>query len=315
LQLLPLQEVWMFNLPKLGIVLNPTAGRGGALNIEKPLIEYLRLHNIVFQLEKTTAPLHATDLSSQLSKIFDIVIAIGGDGTVNEVAAGLIGSTASLAIFPIGSGNDFNRIIGIPKKMDLAIDAIISGRKKSIDLGRSTIINSNGVTQVKYFINTLGIGIDAEIANEIKRIKYLRGLPLYLLAAIKVLSRYSPNKYTIFDGETTCEEKVYLLCAGNGIYEGGGFKMLPDANPSDSKLKICLIRKMSAWNALPLVPKIINGTHGNHKMVSLMDSKILNVSSLQPFIIHGDGEIFEDKATKVTIDLIPNAISIIIPKE
>jgi len=170
----------MFNLPKLGIVLNPTAGRGGALNIEKPLIEYLRLHNIVFQLEKTTAPLHATDLSSQLSKIFDIVIAIGGDGTVNEVAAGLIGSTASLAIFPIGSGNDFNRIIGIPKKMDLAIDAIISGRKKSIDLGRSTIINSNGVTQVKYFINTLGIGIDAEIANEIKRIKYLRGLPLYI---------------------------------------------------------------------------------------------------------------------------------------
>jgi len=305
----------MFNRSKLGIVLNPTAGRGRALNIEKPLIEYLRLRNIVFQLEKTNAPLHATGLSSQMCKDFDVIVAIGGDGTVNEVATGLIGSTASLAIFPIGSGNDFNRIIQIPKKMDLAIDTIISGTKKFIDLGRCTIRNSTGVIQIKHFINTLGIGIDAEIAKEIKRINYLRGLPLYLLAATKILSRYSPKKYKIFDGETTREEKVYLLCAGNGIYEGGGFKMLPDANPSDSKLNICLIRKMSVLNALPLIPKIIKGTHGEHKMVTLWDTKLMRVSSQQPFIIHGDGEIFEDKANEVTIDLIPNAINIIVPKE
>jgi diacylglycerol kinase family enzyme len=139
-------------------------------------------------------------------------------------------------------------------------------------------------------------------------------LPLYLLAAIKVLSRYSPNKYTIFDGYTTREEKIYLLCAGNGIYEGGGFKMVPDANPSDSKLNICLIRKMSIWNALPLVPKIINGTHGGNKMISMWETKKLKVSSRQPFILHGDGEIFEENAIEVTIDLIPNAINIIVPK-
>jgi diacylglycerol kinase (ATP) len=305
----------MCKLPKLGIILNPIAGRERSLNIEKPLVEYLRQRNIVFRLEKTKRPLHATDLAIQMSKEFNIVVAIGGDGTVNEVATGLFGSTASLAIFPIGSGNDFNRIIGIPKKMDLAIDTIISGTKKLIDLGRSTIKNSSGVTQIKYFINTLGIGIDAEIAKEIKRIKYLHGLPLYLLAAIKVLSRYSPNKYTILDGGTTREEKVYLLCAGNGIYEGGGFKMLPDANPCDSKLNICLIRKMSVWNAIPLIPKIINGTHGDHKMISMWNSKIMHVSSTQPFILHGDGEIFEENAIEATIDLVPNAINIIVPKE
>jgi diacylglycerol kinase family enzyme len=199
--------------------------------------------------------------------------------------------------------------------MNLAIDTILAGKKKSIDLGRSTIKNSSGVIQVKYFINTLGIGIDAEIAKEIKSIKYLRGLPLYLLAAIKVLSKYSPDNYLIFDGQTTREEKVYLLCAGNGIYEGGGFKMLPDADPSDSKLNICLIRKMSVWNALPVIPKIIKGTHGNHKMISMWDSKIMNITSKRPFIIHGDGEIFEENALEATIDLIPNAINIIVPKE
>jgi diacylglycerol kinase (ATP) len=304
----------MTDMPKLGIVLNPIAGRGRALKIEKPLIEYLRQRNIIFQLKKTQGPRHATDLSSQMSKEFDIIVALGGDGTVNEVATGLIGSTASLAVFPIGSGNDFNRLIGIPKTMRLAIDTIISGTKKLFDLGRVLIQNSTGMTQVKHFTNTLGIGIDAQIAKEAQSIKYLRGLPLYVVAAIKALSMYSPNEYTISDNGITRKEKAYLICAGNGIYEGGGFKMLPDANPTDAKLNICLIRKMSVLNAIPLVPKIIQGTHGGHSKVTLWDSKGISISSEQPFILHGDGEIFEENAVDVKIDLIPKAISVITPK-
>jgi diacylglycerol kinase (ATP) len=226
----------------------------------------------------------------------------------------VLGSSASIAPFPIGSGNDFNRIIGIPRKLNLAIDTIISGTKKLIDLGRVVIQNSSRKTQVKHFINTLGIGIDAQIAKEVKGIKYLRGLPLYIVAAIKALRKYSPNAYSITDHGTTNNEKAYLLCAGNGIYEGGGFKMLPNANPSDSKLNICLIRKMSAWNAIPLVPKIIKGTHADHKMISLWDSKSVHISSKQPFILHGDGEIFEEDAIEATIDLIPKAINVIIPR-
>jgi diacylglycerol kinase (ATP) len=305
----------MSYLPKLGIVLNPTAGRGRAEQIEKQIIKLLRHRNIVFQLEKTNAPLHATKLSKQLCKEYDIIVAVGGDGTINEVATGLIGSTASLAILPIGSGNDFNRIIGISKKLDEAFNTIISGTKKLIDLGSVTIKNFSGITQIKNFINVLGIGIDAQIAKETKRIKYLRGLPLYLLAAIKALSSYSPNKYIITDGDRTKEEYIYLLCAGNGIYEGGGFQMLPNANPSDSKMNICLIKKMSVLNAIPLIPRIINGTHGKHKMISMWDSKSLKVTSKEPFIIHGDGEIFEEDAMEATIDLLPNALTIIMPND
>jgi YegS/Rv2252/BmrU family lipid kinase len=305
----------MSHLPKLGIVLNPTAGRGRAEKIEKQIVEFLRRRNIVFHLEKTNGPLDATNLSNQLGKEYDIIVAVGGDGTVNEVATGLIGSTASLAIFPTGSGNDFNKIIGISTKLEVAFDSILSGTKKLIDLGSVTIKKISGITQIKHFINVLGIGIDAQIAKETKRIKYLRGLPLYLLAAIKALSTYSPNKYIITDGDMTREEYVYLLCAGNGIYEGGGFKMLPNADPSDSKMNICLIKKMSVLNAIPLIPRIINGTHGNHKMISMWNSKSINVSSREPFIIHGDGEIFGEDAMEAKIDLLPNALTIIIPND
>ena len=305
----------MSHRPKLGIILNPTAGRGRAEQIEKQIIELLRLRNIVFQLEKTNGPLDATNLSNQLGKEYDIIVAVGGDGTVNEVATGLIGSTASLAIIPTGSGNDFNKIIGISTKLEVAFDSILAGTKKLIDLGSVTIKNFSGITQNKNFINVLGIGIDAQIAKETKRIKYLRGLPLYLLAAIKALSTYSPNKYIITDGDKTREEYVYLLCAGNGIYEGGGFKMLPNADPSDSKMNICLIKKMSVLNAVPLIPRIINGTHVSHKMISMWNSKSINVSSREPFIIHGDGEIFEEDAMEARIDLLPNALTIIIPND
>ncbi len=104
----------MFDPPKLGIVLNPIAGGGRALHIEKQLIDYLRHRKLVFQIEKTSRPQHATKISHQMCKELDIIIALGGDGTLNEVAAGVLGSSASIATLPIGSGNDFNRIIGIP---------------------------------------------------------------------------------------------------------------------------------------------------------------------------------------------------------
>ncbi|RPI04032.1 MAG: diacylglycerol kinase family lipid kinase [Ignavibacteriae bacterium] len=305
----------MGDMPKLGIILNPTAGRGRAAKIERPLVDYLHSRGIIHQLEKTKRPMDATVIAGQMCKEFDIIVAMGGDGTVNEVAAGILGSTASLAIYPIGSGNDFNRLIGISSKMNLAIDSIISGTKKFIDIGRVVIQNSIGSTSVKYFMNTLGVGIDAEIAKEAKRIKFLRGLPLYILAAMKALRKYPAHEYTIHTDGTVLKEKAYLICAGNGIYEGGGFKMLPDSNPFDARLNLCLIRKMSLWGAIPVIIKIIKGTHREHKLISMWETEQLSISSEHPFILHGDGEIFDENALDVTIDIIPSAINMVFPKE
>jgi diacylglycerol kinase (ATP) len=304
----------MPNQVKLGIVLNPNAGRGRAIKLEKPLVNYLDHHNILFHLEKTIGPLHATILSRQMSKEFEIIVAVGGDGTVNEVAAGISGSMSSLAFFPIGSGNDFNRIVRVPRNLEQGLNAIIGGKKKKIDLGKVKIISSTGLTQIRNFVNTLGIGIDAEIANQVKRIKYLRGLPLYILAAFKALSTYSINEYSYSSKEFFGHEKAFLICAGNGAYEGGGFKMLPGADPSDGKLNICLIKKMPIWKSVTVIPKIIKGTHERHKMINIWNSKSLQVTSKYPFILHGDGEIFEENAIDAAIEIIPDAISVIFPR-
>jgi diacylglycerol kinase (ATP) len=217
-----------------------------------------------------------------------------------------------LGVLPIGSGNDFNRMVGMPRRIQDALDVIMRGTKKVIDLGKIIIKNSSGVIHTRHFINTLGIGIDAQIAKEAKRIKYLRGLPLYLFAAIKALATYSTNEYCISDALTVRKEKAFLICAGNGNYEGGGFNMLPNAMNDDGQLDICLIRTMPILQSLPVILKIIKGTHNTESKIDIWNSSHIKIESHNPFIVHGDGEIFDENALEATILIAEEKISVVI---
>jgi diacylglycerol kinase (ATP) len=300
----------------LGIILNPTAGKGHASDIEHQLISCLRNKNISFKLEKTKSPGHATSIARDLSEEYDVIIAAGGDGTINEVAEGLVGTKSALAFISIGSGNDFNKMICFPKNIAQNIDSILNGKKKIIDYGIITYLNSAGQTKNRIFINTLGIGLDAEIACETKNIKHLRGLPLYFLAAAKALINHSPNEYMIRDGGTSKYEKAFFICIGNGSYEGGGFKILPDANPYDAYLDVCVIESMPLIKAVRYIPRLISGTHNNYdKSISLWRSKCMKVEALRPFIIHGDGEIIEKEATNLEVKIVEQGLTIIVPSQ
>jgi YegS/Rv2252/BmrU family lipid kinase len=305
----------MYKKQKLGIILNPAAGRGRAGDIRKRLISCLQEKKIQFQLELTKRPGHAKEIAFRMSEYFETIVAAGGDGTVNEVISGIIGRKASIAILPIGSGNDFSKVIGISKKIDYAIDVIINGKRKLLDLGKVSYWNHLGEKRERYFVNTLGMGLDAEIAKETKQIKFLRGLPLYLLAAIRALQKHSPNEYKITEDKITKVERAFFICVGNGCFEGGGFKLLPNANPNDSLLDICILGVMPIHKAIGIIPKLINGTHENLKKISMWKSKKIIVEAKNTFILHGDGEIFEENTMGAEIKLAPIQISFMIPKE
>ncbi|MGD0590016.1 MAG: diacylglycerol kinase family protein [Bacteroidota bacterium] len=304
----------MYKQQELGIILNPAAGRGRAGDKRKELIFCLQKRKIPFQLELTREPGHAKEIAFRMSEIFETIVAAGGDGTINEVVSGVVGRKATIAILPLGSGNDFRKVIGISRKIDHAIDAIIDGKRKLLDLGKVRYWNHWGEKKERYFINTLGIGLDAEIAKETKQIKFLRGVPLYLLAAIKALQKHSPNEYKITEEKTTKVERAFLICAGNGCFEGGGFKLLPNANPNDSLLDICILGVMPIHKAISIIPKLINGTHENLQKVSMWKSKEFTIEANNAFIIHGDGEIFEENTLRAEVKLAPIQISFMIPK-
>jgi diacylglycerol kinase (ATP) len=298
---------------QLGIILNPEAGRGRAKAALKHLLKDLKKKKISYQLEKTIAAGHAKDIALRMKNNFEIILAAGGDGTVNEVTCGIIDGKSALAILPIGSGNDFNKIIGIPKRIGEAVNTILSGKIKRLDLGKISFWNSSGEKKICHFINTLGIGLDAEIANETKRIKKLRGLPLYLWAAVKALYKHSPNRYRLRDKNRTWIEKAFLICIGNGQFEGGGFKLLPGALANDSLLDICIIKHMPILKALGLVPHLLKGTHASKNNISVWRSKRISIESERPFVIHGDGEILAEDAVKVDVELAAKKINIVIP--
>jgi diacylglycerol kinase (ATP) len=298
---------------KLGIILNPAAGRGRAAHAVRSIVTHLQNKKIPFQMERTNGPGHAREIAGQMKNIFDIVIAAGGDGTVNEVVGGIFGGKSALALLPVGSGNDFSRIIGMPRGIEKNIDAILHGERKPVDLGTILFWNSKGEKKKLYFVNTLGIGLDAEIADETKRIKSLRGLPLYLTAALKAICRHSPNEYRIFTETERTVERAFMVCVGNGSHEGGGFNLLPEASVHDSMLDMCLIRAMPVIKALSLIPKLVKGTHCGEKKISILRSKKFSIKSKYPFLLHSDGEVVSSDAIRADIELEKEKLSVIFP--
>jgi len=305
----------MYKQKELGIILNPAAGRGRAGDITERLVSCLQEKKIPFQLEFTRMPGHAKEIAFRMSEIYKTIVAAGGDGTVNEVVSGIVGKKASIAILPIGSGNDFSKIIKMSKKINDAIDAIINGSKKLFDLGKVSYWNHSGEKKERYFINTLGMGLDAEIAKETKQIKFLRGLPLYLLSAIRAIQKHSPNEYKIIEKKKIMIRRAFFICTGNGCFEGGGFKLLPNANPNDSLLDICILGVMPIHKAVSIIPKLINGSHENLQEVSMWKSRKFIIEAKNTFMLHGDGEIFEENTLRAEVKIAPSHISFIIPKE
>jgi len=303
----------MYKKPGLGIILNPVAGHGRGRRIKKQLIAYLQEKKIPFQLELTKGSEHAKEIANRMSEYSEIIVAAGGDGTVNEVVSGITGRQTSIAILPIGSGNDYSKVMNMPRKLDHAIEAILNKKKKLMDLSKVIYWNQYGDKNERYFVNTLGMGLDAEIAKETMQIKYLRGLPLYLLAALKAIRKHCPNEYKIIDHNKTTTARAFLICAGNGCYEGGGFKLLPDAKADDSLLDICTLGAMSIYKALSIIPKIIAGKHGNLDEVTLWKTKKLKIEAKNSFVIHGDGEVFTQNAIRAEISIVKSKISYLTP--
>lgn len=292
-----------------GVILNPYAGHGYAERAKEQIVNYFEKKRIAVHLELTKYAGHARSIAKRMKKDFKVIIAAGGDGTINEVLSGIIGSKTTLGFLPIGSGNDLNKTIGIPEKIHDALDAILHNNTTLVDVGKVTFLNNKGETKSEFFINTFGCGLDAEIANETKKIGIFRGLPLYIIAAIKALRKHVSNNYKIsLENNEELQLKAFLVCVGNGKFEGGGFKLLPKANIYDSKLDVCIITAMPIIKALRIVPDLIRGAHRTYKNVFYIQSEKLRIKSSIPFIIHGDGEIFGTDVLQATIELAKEKI-------
>ncbi len=264
----------------------------------------------------TEYPTHATELALKAAQEgFDVVVAIGGDGTVHEVVNGLMQVSSDerpmLAAVPIGNGNDFCSNAGIESDPTVAIVRAFSGEPRGLDIGMVT----DGSGRVEYWDNVLGIGFDAKAVINSQSIKRLQGTAMYFVSAVKTILRdhHAPHFKIRTDSEEI-EDDFLLVAFCNGRREGGGFILAPDALPNDGVLNYAMVSWLSRIKMFRMMPEFMRGTHERFDEVTLGEFRDLQLESDHALLIHTDGEIFANSTNNVrelTVKVLPNAIRLI----
>ena len=300
---------------KVRLILNPMADMGHAWQVARDLRPIIEEHGDA-DWSGTVYPTHASQLAKQAGEQgYEMVIAMGGDGTVHEVINGLMQVPAAqrpmLGVVPLGSGNDFAHAIGMPGSPTQALKRALEGESQPIDLG--VVRDEHGRTE--YFDNSLGIGFDAVVTIRSHKLPLLRGFLMYLTAVIQtiLLNHDAAHLKIESDGEKWEQDSLlFTLC--NGPREGGGFTIAPDAVLDDGILHYALVKKVSRLMMFRLVPEFMNGTHGRFEQVIMGSCKKLRLQADRPLYIHADGEIFSGFGTDIRqlqIEVVPGALRVI----
>lgn len=300
---------------RVKIIMNPVADMGNAWKVANELRPIIKEYGNA-DWSGTVYPTHATELAKQAGEQgYEMVIAMGGDGTVHEVVNGLMLVPAErrpiLGVVPVGSGNDFAHAIGVPLRSDHALAHALNGDPSAVDLGLMT--DDHG--RQEYFDNTLGIGFDTVVTIRSHRLPILRGFLMYLTAVIQtIVLNHDPILMQIDSDGEKWTESTLLLTLCNGPREGGGFLIAPEARPDDGVLHYAMIRNVSRLMMFRLVPEVMKGTHGNFRQVKLGSCKKLSVSGDRAMYIHADGEVYTNFGSdlrQATIEVVPGALKVV----
>ncbi|MDY0236014.1 MAG: diacylglycerol kinase family lipid kinase [Gudongella sp.] len=271
-------------MEKYLFIINPIAGSGKAKNFEVYIGKYMKDTEIDYKVIFTTKPKEATEIVIN-NPDYTICVAVGGDGTVGEVANGIIQrGHGILGIIPAGTGNDLSKSLLITNDIEKAFIKIINKNVKEIDLGR---------VDNRYFFNIASLGFDAEVVRHTDKIKkIIRGKTAYILGVLTSLLVYKSRNMNIeVDGDKLLR-RATLVAIGNGAYYGGGMQILPMAKLDDGELDICIVKDISNLRILFLFPSIFKGQHIKYKKyIEFYRGKNIKVKVEGEMYLNIDGEI------------------------
>ena len=291
-------------MDELLFIINPVAGSGKASAIEDVIIKEMKDYKGTYSIILTQNPKEATSIAYESN--IEKIIAVGGDGTITEVAKGIIRrGYGTLGIIPAGTGNDFTKSLGIEKDPIRAIEIIKKGKTMDIDIGLA-----NGYK----FLNIGSVGLDAEVTLEAEKIKsYIRGRFAYIIAIFIALVKFKQKHVSIeIDGKSE-EKSLVLFAIGNGKYYGGGLQMIPGGQLSDGILHACIVKDVSKLRILTIFPEVFKGTHLRHKKyVETFKGKRVKISSKEELFMNLDGETFSP-GKEVEFSISDEKLNVLIP--
>ena len=266
---------------KILFIINPISGLGKQKTIEKQAEKIIDKTICDFSFAYTKGPRHATEIARNASFDHDVVVAVGGDGTINEIALGIKDTSATLAIVPTGSGNGLARCLNIPLNISKALSLINYGATKSID---AVSINNN------LFVNLAGIGFDAEVGHLFASNGKRGGLS-YVNIVASELQKYKPQKYTLeWDGKKETF-KAFLVSFANSTQYGNNALIAPEAKVDDGLLDVCILKEFPLFISPVLAIRLFSGTINDSPYIHSFQTKHIVVQSEKdPIKIHVDGE-------------------------
>ena len=280
------------------LISNPAAGSGRAKKVEKKAEEFLQNRNLPYKILQTAYSGHATELAKSAAEAYrpgDLLLVIGGDGTLLESVRGVRGSDLPLAVVPAGTGNDFIKSVGLPADPEAALEQILSAKPRRIDAGE---LNGG------LFLNECGAGFDVMVLDYAEKAKRrMKGLLPYLYGVIRTIFSYQPLSMTVTaDGKTVFEGACLVVSVANGKYIGGGIPISPEADVQSGKLELVVMRACKRGRMLRYLPGLLKG-----KILTFEHTEIhcraesVSIRAERPLRVNVDGEILNMSACDFTV--------------
>ncbi len=297
------------------IIVNPAAGAGRTGRLWPEIMGVIKGNGMRFEHKLTEAPGHAVELAREAAKQgYELVVAVGGDGTIHEIVNGLYSSgclpDALLGIVSTGTGSDYIRTIGVPRAYVEACRRFIEPKIRAVDLGIIEYRRRGGAAE-RIFVNFTGVGFDAEIVRRTtQQFKSLGALPSYLMGALTTLITYRNKDVSVKIDGVEEHRRVCTIITNNGRYGGGGMYTAPNAELSDGFFDVMIVDDITKPDFLISLPRLYKGTHLTHPKVTMKLAKEIEIHSRQKMSLQADGELLGE--TPAHIRILPSALKIIV---
>jgi YegS/Rv2252/BmrU family lipid kinase len=307
--------------PTAFIILNPHAAKGRAAAAESAIAACFTNERFPFSVARTERPMHAAELAAKaVSDGYKLIVAAGGDGTLNEVIDGVMRETTrrSLAfddvpvvgLIPVGRGNDFAYIAKTPRSVQQACAAVMEQAWIPTDCA---VVKGGKYPEGRYFVNGVGLGFEPTVNFVASDFKHLSGMPSYLAAFVKVLVNYpGPVKVTMHSDQGDVEVSTQQISVCNGRRMGSTFIMAPDAIIDDGLLDVCYAnREIQGHEILWFALKFFKGDQVKSPRLTTIRTRTISIVGDADLPVHADGEEISRSCRSVDIELLPAALKFI----
>ena len=285
------------------IIANPTAGRGDGQEYLKQIKELAQKGGTGHEILVTRYPGHASKLARSAAEAgSQLIIVLGGDGTISEVVNGVVGHRLSLGVVSVGTGNDFARTLRLPlRNPQQAWNVIQGGGTRRLDLGEC---------DGRYFISSFGVGFPVDAIRATGRIRFLKGSAAFLLGVVRALWQLQSVPIRIEFDDSSIEKNCALVLVQNTPYLGGGLCVAPRASVDDGFLDVVVVETLGRLRVLANLPRVYRGRHENHPKFSAFKAKKVIISSPEKLRTMCDGDLRGCTPSRITVH--PGALKVIV---